>query len=519
MKQALLKLSRSGEAVDAIGIDTWGVDFGLLDQNGHLLGLPVHYRDARTEGMREKVRAIVPDVELFARTGIAYNTFNTLYQLYAMKSEGDPTLESAHDLLFLPDLLGVFLTGKKGHGIHHCLHQPVARSLHAEVGSRTDGEAGHSARIFGEVKLPGEEARGTLLPRSRASAAWRRSRHRRGRTRHGQRRSRRAAREKDFAYISSGTWSLLGAESEKPLCTEGVMKANYTNEGGVDGSIRLLKNIMGLWIIQECKREWDRRGSETSFGELVELSMQAPAFKAIIDVDDPSFLAPGDMPARVQAYCERSGQAVPEGQGRDQPRGLREPGAEVPLGDRAAGGGHAEKAHPGAAHRRRREQEHVAQPLHGGGDPTARDRGAGRGARSSAICWCRRGRWGRSPTCARCGRWWRIPSPRRPACRRRTARPGTRPIRISIAKACGAEARYRPRPTGKAACRALFPKGEAFARRAFTPRFGKCPLCSPAGQALSVSLLPKAQKRREPFRGPGAFAWRTWRDSNPRPAA
>ena len=103
----------------------------------------------------------------------------------------------------------------------------------------------------------------------------------------------------------------LGTEIEKPLCAEGVMKANYTNEGGVDGSIRLLKNIMGLWIIQECKREWDRRGSETSFGELVELSMQAPAFKAIIDVDDPAFLAPGDMPARIQAYCEKSGQAVP----------------------------------------------------------------------------------------------------------------------------------------------------------------------------------------------------------------
>ena len=315
MKQALLKLSRSGEAVDAIGIDTWGVDFGLLDQNGHLLGLPVHYRDARTEGMREKVRAIVPDVELFARTGIAYNTFNTLYQLYAMKSEGDPTLESAHDLLFLPDLLAYFLTGKKGTEYTIAstsqLLDPYTRKWDHELMEKL----GIPARIFGEVKLPGE-VRGTLLPEiarecgvaeipiiavgghdtASAVAAV-------------------PAREKDFAYISSGTWSLLGAEIEKPLCTEGVMKANYTNEGGVDGSIRLLKNIMGLWIIQECKREWDRRGSETSFGELVELSMQAPAFKAIIDVDDPSFLAPGDMPARVQAYCERSGQAVPEGKG------------------------------------------------------------------------------------------------------------------------------------------------------------------------------------------------------------
>ena len=114
MKQALLKLSRTGIHVDAIGIDTWGVDFGMLDKNGHLLGLPVHYRDDRTLGMREKVREIIPDRELFAHTGLAYNQFNTLYQLYAMKLEGDPVLEKAADMLFMPDLLAYFLTGKKG---------------------------------------------------------------------------------------------------------------------------------------------------------------------------------------------------------------------------------------------------------------------------------------------------------------------------------------------------------------------------------------------------------------------
>ena len=315
IKQALLKLSKSGETVDAIGIDTWGVDFGLLDKNGHLLSLPVHYRDARTNGIPEKVRAIIPDEELFARTGIAFNSFNTLYQLYAMKEEGDPALESAQDLLFLPDLLAYFLTGKKGTEYTIAstsqLLNPFTRDWDRELMEKL----GIPAHIFGEVKLPGT-VRGTLLPEiakecgvaeipviaigghdtASAVAAV-------------------PAQEKDFAYISSGTWSLLGAEVQKPLCTEGVMKANYTNEGGVDGSIRLLKNIMGLWIIQECKREWDRRGSETSFGELVELSMQAPAFKAILDVDDACFLAPGDMPARIQAYCAKSGQPVPEGKG------------------------------------------------------------------------------------------------------------------------------------------------------------------------------------------------------------
>ena len=315
IKQALLKLSKSGETVDAIGIDTWGVDFGLLDKNGHLLSLPVHYRDARTNGIPEKVRAIIPDEELFARTGIAFNSFNTLYQLCAMKEEGDPALESAQDLLFLPDLLAYFLTGRKGTEYTIAstsqLLDPFKRDWDRELMEKL----GIPAHIFGEVKLPGT-VRGTLLPEiakecgvaeipviaigghdtASAVAAV-------------------PAQEKDFAYISSGTWSLLGAEVQKPLCTEGVMKANYTNEGGVDGSIRLLKNIMGLWIIQECKREWDRRGSETSFGELVELSMQAPAFKAILDVDDACFLAPGDMPARIQAYCAKSGQPVPEGKG------------------------------------------------------------------------------------------------------------------------------------------------------------------------------------------------------------
>ena len=315
IKQALLKLSKSGETVDAIGIDTWGVDFGLLDKNGHLLSLPVHYRDARTNGIPEKVRAIIPDEELFARTGIAFNSFNTLYQLYAMKEEGDPALESAQDLLFLPDLLAYFLTGKKGTEYTIASTSQLLNPFTRDWDRELMAKLGIPAHIFGEVKLPGT-VRGTLLPEiarecgvaeipviaigghdtASAVAAV-------------------PAQEKDFAYISSGTWSLLGAEVQEPLCTEGVMKANYTNEGGVDGSIRLLKNIMGLWIIQECKREWDRRGSETSFGELVELSMQAPAFKAILDVDDACFLAPGDMPARIQAYCAKSGQPVPEGKG------------------------------------------------------------------------------------------------------------------------------------------------------------------------------------------------------------
>ena len=315
MKQALLKLSRMGVQVDAIGIDTWGVDYGLLDKNGHLLGLPVNYRDDRTLGMREKVREIVPDVELFARTGMAYNQFNTLYQLYAMKLEGDPTLAQAADLLFIPDLLAYFLTGQKGTEYTAASTSEMLNPYTKDWDRELLEKLGIPTGMLGEVKLPGT-VRGTLLPEiakecgvseipviavgghdtASAVAAV-------------------PAREKDFAYISSGTWSLLGAELPQPVCDEGVMRANYTNEGGVDGSIRVLRNIMGLWIIQECKREWDRRSDAVDFAELVEMAMGAPAFKAVIDVDDPCFLAPGDMPNRIQRYCERTGQPVPQGRG------------------------------------------------------------------------------------------------------------------------------------------------------------------------------------------------------------
>ena len=315
MKQALLKLGRQGVKVDAIGIDTWGVDYGMLDKNGRLLGLPVHYRDDRTIGMREKVREIIPDKELFARTGLAYNQFNTLYQLYAMKQEGDPTLDAARDMLFMPDLLAYLLTGAKGTEYTIASTSEMINPYTRDWDRELLEKLGLPTGFLGEVKLPGT-VRGTLLPdiakecgvdeipviavggHDTASAV-----------------AAVPAVEKDFAYISSGTWSLLGAELQKPLCEEGVMNANYTNEGGVDGSIRLLKNIMGLWIIQECKREWDRRSDAVGFAELVEMAMGAPAFKAIIDVDDPCFLAPGDMPARIQEYCKKTGQAVPEGRG------------------------------------------------------------------------------------------------------------------------------------------------------------------------------------------------------------
>ena len=315
MKQALLKLSRMGVKLDGIGIDTWGVDFGLLDKNGRLLGLPVHYRDERTSGMREKVREIIPDDELYARTGTAYNTFNTLYQLYSMVQEGDPLLELAQDMLFMPDLLTYFLTGVKGTDYTMASTAQMLNPVTRDWDRALLEKLGIPTRFLGEVKLPGEP-RGVLLPEiatecgvgqvpvfavgghDTASAVLAVP-----------------AQGKDYAFLSSGTWSLLGVEIPEPMTTPDVQAANYTNEGCVDGSIRLLRNIMGLWIIQECKREWDRRSDAVDFAELVQMAMGAPAFKAIIDVDDPCFLAPGDMPHRIQGYCELTGQPVPQGRG------------------------------------------------------------------------------------------------------------------------------------------------------------------------------------------------------------
>ena len=315
MKQALLKLSRMHIKVSGIGIDTWGVDFGLLDKNGHLLGIPVHYRDARTDGVMEEVFKVIPKEELFGMTGTAFNQFNTVYQLYAMKLENDPTLAAAEEMLFMPDLLAYFLTGKKGVEYTMAstsqLLDPRTRNWSKEVFTRL----GLPEKLMKPIEMPGA-LRGTLLcdiaqecgveeipvyvvgghDTASAVAAV-------------------PAKGGDYAYLSSGTWSLLGVLSKEPKTDANVMRAEYTNEGAVDGSIRLLKNIMGLWIIQECKREWDRRSDKVDFAELVKMAEKAPKFKAIIDVDDPCFLAPGNMPARIQDYCRRTSQAVPEGRG------------------------------------------------------------------------------------------------------------------------------------------------------------------------------------------------------------
>lgn len=316
VKEGLRKAAKEGVRIDGIGIDTWGVDFGLLGKNGRLLGLPVHYRDARTEGMMEKAFETVSKKEIFERTGLAFQSFNTLYQLLAMKEQGDEALEAADTLLFMPDLIAYLLTGEKATEYTIAstsqMIDPSTRSWDKELLEKLGLPTGILTGIqpAGTVRglLKEEIARETGLPQvpviavashDTASAVA----------------AVPAEKGSRFAYISSGTWSLLGAELKSPLCREEVMQANYTNEGGLCGTTRLLKNIMGLWIIQECKRAWDREGAEIGFGEIVKLAEAAPAFKAVIDVDDPCFMAPGGMPERIQDYCRRTNQPVPETRG------------------------------------------------------------------------------------------------------------------------------------------------------------------------------------------------------------
>ena len=374
MKQALVKVAKMGVKLDGIGVDTWGVDFGLLDKNGNLVALPVHYRDHMTDGMMEKAFEIVPKKEIFAKTGLAFLQFNTLYQLLALKD--DPALQIAEKLAFMPDLLMYLLTGELGTEYTIAstsqLVDPVARDWSWDI----IRAFGLPERLFTPIQ-PAGSVRGTLLPEiaeetgvkqvpviavgthdtASAVAAV-------------------PAQEARFAYISSGTWSLLGAEGSTPLCEKGVMDANYTNEGGVCGKTRLLQNIMGLWIIQECKREWDRKGEVVDFGELVKMAEQAPAFRSIIDValfahrryagPHPGLL-PGDQPA---------GSAD---EGRIQPPDLREPCAEVPPVRGAAGAGFARPQGGCVAYRGRGQQKCHAQPVHGQRAAHPGDRRAFRG--------------------------------------------------------------------------------------------------------------------------------------------
>jgi rhamnulokinase len=305
-----------GGPLAAMGFDTWGVDFGLLDKGGNLVGLPLHYRDPRNGPQVDKVFSLAPRAEVFDRTGIQVMQINTLFQLAALREHSPRLLDAADTLLMVPDLLHYFFTGRAAAEFTDAttsqMYDPRAGRWATELLEKLD----LPTRILPEV-VPAGTQYGTLLaadadatgagPIPVIAPATHDT---------GSAVAAVPAEEGDgWAYLSSGTWSLLGVEVPAPVINEQATAANVTNEGGVDGTIRLLKNIGGLWLVQECRRAWARMGTERSYDQLTRLALDAEPLTAIVDPDHPTLLAPADMPQAIRDLCAATGQPVPEGIG------------------------------------------------------------------------------------------------------------------------------------------------------------------------------------------------------------
>ena len=314
IKTGITKALAAG-GFDAIGIDTWGVDFGLIDKRGRLIANPVHYRDLRTEKTPEEVFRLVPKEELYRRTGCQFLRINTLYQLMYLKNHEPEQLQQAEKLLLMPDLFGYLLTGE----IH--AESSIVSTTNLYDAKKRDWDfdlirrLGLPENIFPAVIKSGEiygylsdeicnELGCEKVPvvavcgHDTASAV-----------------AATPSTGNDFVYISCGTWSLFGIELPEPILSDEAAAANFTNEGGYRDTVRFLKNIMGLWLIQESRRQWRREGTELGFDQLEKEALSSPAFVSFIDVDDPSFETAGNLPKRVEEYCRRTGQPVPETRG------------------------------------------------------------------------------------------------------------------------------------------------------------------------------------------------------------
>ena len=316
LKEGLAVYRRDyGRELASIGLDTWGVDFALLGRKDVLLGLPHNYRDPRTSGMMDAAFARVPRDEVFAQTGIQFMEINTLYQLLAMKLGDDPLLEQAQTLLMIPDLFNFWFTGVKAVEFSIATTTQFYDPRRADWAYPLLGKLGLPGHILPEVKQPGTvlgpllsgvaEETGLAGVQVIAPAC-----HDTGSAVAGV-----PATGADFAYISSGTWSLMGVETRQPVITADSLAFNFTNEGGVCNTFRLLKNIMGLWLVQQCRRTWQQEGQELTYTDLTNLAAQAAPFGALVNPDFTEFLRPGDMPARIRAYCQRTGQVPPESKG------------------------------------------------------------------------------------------------------------------------------------------------------------------------------------------------------------
>src|SRR5215211_1970529 len=311
VKEGLAKAATNTGRIESLGVDSWGVDFALLDRDGSLISNPYHYRDPRTEGMQERALDRVPKEEIYGTTGIQFMPINTLNQLLAMESS--PLLGAAQTLLLIPDLIGYWLTGEKACEYTNATTTQLCDARSGRWSVALLEKMGLPAHIFGEIISPGTRL-GPLLPGVVEEMGARKAFPVTAVASHDTASAVVAvpAEGENFAYISSGTWSLVGVELPEPAIAPEGMRANFTNEGGFGGTTRFLKNVMGLWLLQECRRSWAREGREYSYEGLTRLAEDAPPAGPLVDPDHPAFLAPGDMASRIRRLCKTTGQEGPE---------------------------------------------------------------------------------------------------------------------------------------------------------------------------------------------------------------
>jgi rhamnulokinase len=313
LKTALMKAHRSrGEGLVSLGVDTWGVDFALLDKNDELVCNPRHYRDPRTEGMMEEAFKVVPKEEIYRRTGIQFMRLNTLYQLLATLREGSTQLEVARSLLMMPDLFNYWFCGKKvceftdatTTQFFNPFENDWARDLMDKLGIPTHFllEVVQPGTILGELDRAISRELNIGHDIQVAATASHDTASAVAATPLG---------SEDDAYISSGTWSLVGMEVSKPFVNDETLRSNFTNEGGAFGTFRLLKNVQGLWLLEESRRAWSRLGRQYTYDQLIEMARGAQPFKFVVDVDEGRFTVPTDMPATIADYCVQTGQGAP----------------------------------------------------------------------------------------------------------------------------------------------------------------------------------------------------------------
>jgi rhamnulokinase len=298
-------IEKAASGAMSVGLDTWGVDFALLDRNGKLVSNPVHYRDSRSEGMMEWVFERVPRRTVFERTGIQFMPLNSLYHLSSLVRDNSPLLDVVSTFLTIPDLFNYWLSGRTCCEFTNATTTQFYNPRTGNWDLETLAAVGLPTSIFPEIVAPGTRVGDyhgipVIAPACHDT---------------GSAVVAVPTTTSDYAYCSSGTWSLFGLELDEAVINDAAYEANVTNEGGVNGTYRFLKNVAGMWLAQQCRATWREQGTEYSYDQLTAEAKSAEAFRSMVDPDDPLFLPPGDMPSRIREFCKRTGQPEPQSVG------------------------------------------------------------------------------------------------------------------------------------------------------------------------------------------------------------